>query len=120
MSLFVKILRKRAEARKEYSENFEVYVKKIGKYFKDKLGEARVFVFGSIVDGSWDSESDIDVLVISPSTPPYLYQRSKLIAEIKFELGRFNPFEIHLITPEEYKEWYSNFIKNNYKEVHLE
>lgn len=120
MSLFVRILRKKAEARKEYFQNYEVYVRKIGKYFKEKLGEVRIFVFGSIVDGNLDQESDIDVLVVSPSTPSHLYQRAQLIGEIKFELGSFNPFEIHLVTPEEYEEWYSKFIKGRIKEIPLE
>jgi len=27
------------------------------------------------------------------------------------KIGFFSPFEIHLITPEEYKNWYQYFIK---------
>ena len=120
MSLFVSILRKKAEARREYFRNYEFYARKIGEYCKNKLGEVRIFLFGSIIDGSWDMESDIDVLVVSPFCPPHLYQRAKLIGEIRFELGKFNPFEIHLITPEEYKEWYSNFIKDKIREIPLD
>lgn len=120
MSLFIQILRKRAEARKEYFGNYEGYVREIGRYFQKKLGDVRVFVFGSAVAGTWDQESDIDVLVVSPKTPFYSYQRSALIAEIKLKLGSFNPFEIHLVTLQEYSDWYADFIKDKIREIEIE
>ena len=66
-----------------------------------------VFIFGSVAEGKEEIGSDIDILIISPN----LKDRGKVIAKIWKKIGFFSPFEIHLITPEEYK-WYKHFIKH--------
>jgi len=105
------LLKKRAEKRKRYLDNLDFYLKEIAEFFKEKLTEIEIYSFGSILTGDFDPESDIDILIISSNAPRYLYQRAKLIAELKSKIGFVNPFEIHLITPEEHKDWYSHFIK---------
>jgi len=105
------LLKKRAEERKKYLDNLDFYFKEIAEFFKEKLSDVKIYSFGSILTKDFDSESDIDILVVSPNTPPYLYQKAGLIAELKTRIGFVNPFEIHLITPEEYQDWYSHFIK---------
>lgn len=117
MNFFVRILRKRAEARKEYFENYEKYVKEIGRYFRRKLVDVKVFIFGSILTENWDQESDIDVLVVSPNAPDNSFERASIVAEIKLKIGSFNPFEIHLVSPLEFNDWYSVFIKDRIREI---
>ena len=97
------------ERRKRYFEDWESYARRIKEIAEEILGEAKVYVFGSIVEGNaHPALSDIDVLIVSPRLPKSNEQRAKIIAEIKRRLGPFNPFEIHLATPGEL-EWYRRF-----------
>ncbi len=105
------LLKKRAEERKHYLDNLEAYLSIIKKFFKEKLCDFEIYLFGSILRDDFGPDSDVDILVISKNTPPFTYERSKLILELKRIIGFVNPFEIHIITPEEYEEWYSKFIK---------
>ena len=34
----------------------------------------------------------------------------RILSKIDSMIGSFNPFEIHLITPKEYENWYKKFI----------
>lgn len=104
------LLKKRADLRRLYIADLEHYRGEIEKFFKNKLGNVEVRFFGSVMTENFDAESDVDVLVISPNTPQRLYERSKLIAELKSLIGFTSPFEVHLITYEEYEGWYKNFI----------
>ena len=104
------LLKKRAERRQNYLDNLPFYRAEIEKFFKAKLGEASVRFFGSVLTKTFDAESDVDVLVVSPQTPPRLDARSRLIAELWSMIGFGSPFEIHLITEEEYEDWYKNFL----------
>jgi hypothetical protein len=104
------LLKKRAERRQNYLDNLPYYRAEIEKFFKAELGEASVRFFGSVLTGTFDAESDVDVLVVSPRTPPRLDARSRLIAELRSIIGFSSPFEIHLVTEEEYEDWYKNFL----------
>jgi len=109
------LLKKRAKERKEYLKKIDKYLKVIKKFFEDNLEEVEIYLFGSFLGSEFGPNSDIDILVISPNTPEKSYERSKIIAKLKDLIGFYNPFEIHLITPQEYKEWYSHFIKEKRK-----
>lgn len=110
---YLALLKRRAETRKRYLSNLESYRQEIERFFEEKLaGGAKARFFGSVLTKDFDAESDVDVLVISPGTPPHLYERSKLIAELKDRIGFVNPFEIHLVTNEEYDHWYRDFLRN--------
>jgi predicted nucleotidyltransferase len=54
--------------------------------------------------------SDIDVLIVASQFENPL-KRSKFYLKVNQKIGFLSPFEIHLITPKEYKEWYQYFIK---------
>jgi hypothetical protein len=99
--------RKRDE---KYFQNYLSYVKKIKRVANDVLGEVKIFVFGSLIRGEAEPGSDIDILIISPKLKNFL-KKSKIRTKILEEIGSISPFEIHLITPEEYQNWYKNFIK---------
>lgn len=104
------LLKKRAEKRQRYLDNLSYYHREIEEFFKAKLGEARVRFFGSVLTERFDAESDVDVLVVSQRTPPRHDQRARLIADLGTRIGFASPFEIHLITEEEYEDWYKDFI----------
>jgi len=54
-------------------------------------------------------DSDIDLLIITDIAEK-LDERIRLRMEIMRILGEESPFEIHIITAEEYENWYRRFI----------
>lgn len=108
------------ETRRKYFLGWRDYVRKIEEIAVKELGEAEVYVFGSIVKGqAHPALSDIDVLIVSSNAPKDNVQRAKIIAKILKELGPFNPFEIHLASPTEL-EWYKRFVDKLLRVVQTE
>ena len=103
--------------KKRYFENYKFYCQKIKEIANESLGEARVLLFGSIVKNEWKPDSDIDILIISKNLPESFEERAKMRTNIKSKIDPFSPFQIHLSTPEEFKNWYKNFLKNKYWEM---
>lgn len=103
------ILMERRKKEEEYFKNYLSYARKIKKEAQRQLGEVKVFVFGSILRKD-EVPQDIDVLIISPKLKK-TSQKSKMLAEIWGEIGISSPFELHFITPEEYRNWYRYFLK---------
>lgn len=77
--------------------------KKEEKYFKNSKRYAKMIKKDEVA-------KDIDILIVSPKLKNSL-EKSKVKAQIWKKLKFFSPFEIHLATPEEYKNWYSHFIE---------
>jgi uncharacterized protein len=99
--------RKREE---KYFKNYLFWAKKIKKLLEKELGEGKVFLFGSVVKREAEPGSDIDVLIVASQFEDPL-KRSEFYLKVNRKVGFLSPFEIHLITPKEYKEWYQYFIK---------
>lgn len=103
------LLIEKAKRERKYFKNYLKYAKIIKKEAKKLLGKVKVFVFGSILKKR-EIPQDIDILIISPKlkTP-----KEKILIQVKIlkKIGFSSPFEIHLITPYEYKNWYRFFIK---------
>lgn len=114
MSSLVKILKSQVNEEKKYFANPKKYAQKIKKLAEKRLTDPQVFLFGSIVKGGYSPSSDIDLLLISPSVPKQQHKRAKIKAKIYQEIGLSSPFEIHLITPEEFS-WYQRFINKKIK-----
>ncbi len=74
------------------------------------LGEVRVYLFGSVVEGSGTPSSDLDIMVVSERTPRSAGERSRVVAKILEEVGVDAPIEVHLLRPEE-ESWYLRFVK---------
>lgn len=118
MKSFVKINKITFQRKLEYFKNYLKYAQKIKKKAQELLGkDTKVLVFGSIVKGNWGTNSDIDVLVISKRLSSNWIENREIRTEIRKVAGTFNPFQIHLATPEEYENWYKRFIKEDYIEV---
>ena len=105
------VLLKTQKRKNHYFENWQSYSKKIKEIAKEKLGKVEVIVFGSIIENKWGPSSDIDILIIPKVLPKDFEKRAQIRTKIKSQVGPFSPFQIHLATPEEYKNWYSHFIK---------
>lgn len=103
------LLIEEAKEEEKYFQNYLKYAKIIKKELKKLLGKVRVIVFGSILRKD-EVPQDIDILIISPKLKTFS-QKSKLRVKLWRKIGFASPFEIHLITPEEYRNWYKNFIE---------
>lgn len=103
------LLVEREKRQRLYFENYLKYARQIKKQASKILGETKVFVFGSILRKK-EIAQDIDILVISPKIKKFK-SKGEIIAKIWEKIGLDNPFEIHLITPEEYQSWYKFLIK---------
>ena len=102
--------RKEDRCLRNYFEKYREYVKVIKRKAVNLLGHVNVYVFGSVVEGDYTLSSDIDVLIVSEKVPKKLSSRARITVEILKEIGIFSPFEIHLVTPDEF-DWYKCFIK---------
>ena len=113
----VEILLETQKRKREYFKNYEFYSRKIKEIAERILRDVKVIVFGSIVRNEYTPDSDIDILIISKNLPEDIEKRAEIRTSIKSTLDSFSPFQIHLATPEEFENWYKNFIKENYIEI---
>jgi len=92
-------------------EQWKKWSKKIAEASKKILGECKVFVFGSVVEGKATGGSDVDILIICRNLPESRKERAEIIVKIEEEAGLplYHPYEIHLVTEEEAK-WYFKHI----------
>jgi hypothetical protein len=97
-----------AKEKEKYFKNYLSYARKIKKEAKKLLGKVKVYVFGSILRKD-EIPMDIDILIISPQLEST--KKSEIRTKIEGKIGFGAPFEIHLITPKEYQDWYKNFIE---------
>ncbi|OGK25113.1 hypothetical protein A3A46_03835 [Candidatus Roizmanbacteria bacterium RIFCSPLOWO2_01_FULL_37_13] len=116
MKNLYKVLADQNEQRKKYLENPLFYGGKIKKIATELFPDAKILIFGSVASEKFRSDSDFDVLIITNHRFNDLFDQAKMKLKI---LQHFpvNPFEIHLTTPREFKNWYKGFIKKNYLEV---
>lgn len=118
MISYTDLLIKNYKIREKYLKNLDYYLGRIKRFFKKQLKDVKIYLFGSYIkQESFGPNSDIDILIVSPNSPKTTTGKAKLISKLKDKIGRFNPFEIHIITPELYENWYKKFIKDNFKEI---
>ena len=107
---FIELLKELYERRRSYVENLWQYLKLIKEVATRHDPRALVILFGSYAEGRPRPDSDIDVLVVTELAAEE-EPRLRLRKEIEDALGRPNPFEIHIVTPEQYRHWYKKFIR---------
>lgn len=118
MKNLTQINKKIWERKKKYFERVDYYAQKIKEKAIEILGQStRVFVFGSVAKGCWGPGSDIDILIVSDKLSQDWQENRWIRTKIKSKVDPFAPFQIHLARPEEFKEWYQKFIKDDYYEV---
>ena len=95
--------------REKYVKEAWAYLARIRDVCRRLDADCRVFVFGSFVKGGFRSDSDIDVLVVTKlAANPLL--RGSLYKAIAGEVGYDSPFELHIVTKEEYLRVYRKLI----------
>ncbi len=111
---FLDLLIETGKERERIFENLDSVLKKIRDIVLKWDGEAKVIHFGSSNVGVLTPESDIDILIVTK----YAELRSfiyKLKSEIYSEVGGEGILELHIVTPEIYKDWYKRFIGDKYR-----
>lgn len=103
------LLLEKAKREEKYYKNYLYYAKLLKKEAQQLLGEVKVFIFGSILKKD-EVAQDIDILIIS-SKLKTAQKKTEVRTNLQKKIGLFSPFEIHLITPQQYQDWYSHFIK---------
>jgi len=98
-----------AVKREKYVKEAWTYLARIRDICRKLDGDCRVFVFGSFVKGGFRSDSDIDVLVVTKLAVNPL-SRGALFKTIASEVGYDSPFELHIVTEEEYLRVYRKLI----------
>jgi len=99
----------------KYHNNIDKYVQDIKILVKKHDPNVEIFLFGSYVKGFMRKDSDIDVLIITDLAKE-VGARVRLRMEIAEKIGELTPFETHIITQDEYENWYKKFI-DKYIEV---
>jgi len=105
----VDLLIEKTKREEKYFKNYLKYAGRIKKEAQELLGDVRVFIFGSILKKN-EIPQDIDVLIVSRNLTDYGV-KSKTQRRLRKNIGIFSPFEIHLVTPEEYNSWWKYFLK---------
>ncbi len=110
MSL-IDIQKKVSQREFEYYKNLDKHLEEIKKRAKEILPDAKIYLFGSVVEGRYiPGKSDIDVLIVSKKMPRTASEQAKIRVEILKDVGFFSPFEIHL-ADEEVFEYYKKNVK---------
>lgn len=118
MKSLISISKKIWEERKKYFENYLEYGEKIKRIARDVLGDdVKVLIFGSVVRGDWNANSDIDVLIVSEKLSSNWEDNRWVRTHIKRSIGPLSPFQIHLASVEEYESWWKRFLEKNCVEV---
>ena len=104
------VIKEVVEEEKKYFENYKEYARKIKEIAIRELKDAKVLVFGSVIEGKHTPSSDIDILIVSKNLPKSSENRGKIRAKILKEIGVTTPFEIHFADLNGF-EWYKKFIK---------
>jgi len=93
----------------KYRRSPEAHARKIKRIAQKHDPHAKIILFGSTARGEQKPDSDIDILIITGQAEN-TRERLKLRLEIAAEIGENTPFQIHIVTPLEYQNWYRKFI----------
>ncbi len=93
-----KLLIKEAKRRRMLFKKLDQYLCLIYTVVKKIDPLAKVYLFGSVAQGTYLLSSDIDILIISRVKPEIIISRL-------WREGIEDPFEIHVVSPE-YEELY--------------
>lgn len=81
--------------------------RKVKNIIKNVDPGAKVYVFGSVVKGTYTGASDIDILVITEN----VHKKHEIMVEVYSRTEA--PVELHIVTPRVFERWYKRFIDEN-------
>ena len=86
-------------------KNYREIAKRVKEIVAEEGLNAKIYVFGSVVEGRYTAASDIDILIVMENMD------GEKAAELKAKIyGRIDaPIEIHAVDENGYK-WYKRFI----------
>ncbi len=114
---FIEIAKRSAETVEKYRKKLEVHLRTIRKVAVEYFGpDVRIYLFGSVLRGNYGPQSDIDVAVVLKRRPS-VEERVAFRSRIREELGLFHPFEIHIVSEDEWRGWYGRFLKGEWREI---
>ena len=114
---FIQVVKRIAKTVERYRRELEVHLSTIRRLAVEYFGpEVRVYLFGSVLRGDYGPQSDIDVAVVLKRRPS-VEERAAFRSRLREELGLFHPFEIHIVSEEDWVGWYGRFIKGEWREV---
>jgi predicted nucleotidyltransferase len=116
MKSLYKIIAERNRRAERFFHNPLLYAKEIKNILQSNFSDIKVIIFGSAVKGDYKPWSDIDILIISALIPDDIFIKAEIKAKIE-ERFLDAPFELHIVTPQEYEGWYKKFIKDEFVEV---
>ena len=91
--MWEELLVEEARERKRIFENLSVYLERIVEAVTRLDPRAEVYLFGSVAERKYLLSSDIDVLVVTNTSP------GRVLAEL-WASGIREPFEIHVVSRE--------------------
>jgi predicted nucleotidyltransferase len=96
---------------KEYSHKSAEKALEVLGEFKEVFGSRliSVYVFGSVIEGKDKPMSDVDVAVVIRDSAGE-EERMRLYKKVRKNFG-LHPFEIHIVTPEEWENRYRRFVR---------
>jgi predicted nucleotidyltransferase len=77
-------------------------LEQIARKLKQDYGAQKVLLFGSVARGTADADSDIDLLVISPTSEEF-FERMATVHRLLRDVCRGIPISPIVLTPEEAK-----------------
>ncbi len=88
--------------------NYREFAKRVREIVRKYDKEARIYVFGSVVKGSFTALSDIDILIVTGTDKK---TKHRIMTEVYSEIDA--PIELHFATEDQFKNWYLRFIKED-------
>lgn len=89
---------------KAFAERLAGFVEQIEEIVKRYAPAAKVFVFGSFVEGTWTPSSDIDLLIVTQGLS--LEERRQMRGELIKAFGLSSPLEFHIIADDDLLKLY--------------
>ena len=100
--MYIESGRKALEQLKKYME----IRREVKRIVNEVLGDAKVYVFGSVVEGRYTAMSDIDMLIVVNNMDRKEIYKVKAIIYKNIDA----PIELHVASNDEFENWYKRFI----------
>ncbi|ADC66419.1 DNA polymerase beta domain protein region [Ferroglobus placidus DSM 10642] len=109
----MEVVKKLKEMRRSYLKYAKIIKDLAEETFSNLID---VYVFGSVVRGEEHAMSDVDIAVVLKE-PVSEEERVAFYRKIREKIGSLHPFEIHVISKEEWENWYRKFVKEDFVRV---